>query len=196
MYDKQNKTLITNQKLLQNEGERLLAHTKLLEVLKPFGELLIGGSYAYGTMVDRDIDIHVIHENGKLDRNYRNKVIQALLEIPDIGKLNIVDLVNFSYGKTKKAIGIWLGLVIIFEKSSWNIDIWLFDKENMDKNLSLYSKMMQIDEATRSTILAIKNYCFLNGLKQKGITSVDIYNAVIDEDIKSVKEYLISRNLF
>ena len=82
---------------MQDGGKPFLEYTKLLKVLGQYGELLIGGSCAYGTMVYRDIDLHIIPTDGKLDRRYRNAVIQSLLEMPDIGRLNIIDLVNFSY---------------------------------------------------------------------------------------------------
>ncbi len=97
MNEKNSKELLNNQKRLQDGGKPFLEYTKLLKVLGQYGELLIGGSCAYGTMVDRDIDLHIIPTDGKLDRRYRNAVIQSLLEMSDIGRLNIIDLVNFSY---------------------------------------------------------------------------------------------------
>ena len=82
---------------IQNLGFEAEINELPHEFLRFAKEIRIGGSCAYGTMVDRDIDLHIIPTDGKLDRRYRNAVIQSLLEMPDIGRLNIIDLVNFSY---------------------------------------------------------------------------------------------------
>lgn len=195
MSDDYDKDLFARQKNLQDEGQQFLLHTQLLKVLEKYGDLLIEGSYAYGTMVDRDIDIRVILATGKPDKQYRNEVISSLLEIQDIGRLNIVDMANFVWAKDQKAIGIWLGPRIMFENNMWNVDIWLFDYENGHKNLDIYNKMMKISDDERRTILEIKVHCLDNNQKQKGSTSVDIYRAVLDEGIKTADEYLTSRNL-
>jgi hypothetical protein len=195
MTDGYTKNLFARQKSLQDEGRRLLVHTQLLDVLEKFGDLLIEGSYAYGAMVDRDIDIRVILATGKPDKQYRNKVINSLLEMPDIGRLNIVDMANFFWSDDQKEVGIWLGPRIMFENNMWNVDIWLFDYKNGHKHLDLYNKMMNISNTDRQMILEIKEYCLNNNLKQKGSTSVDIYRAVLDEGVRTADEYLSSRNL-
>lgn len=187
--------IFSTQKSLQDEGHDFLNHTKLLEVLKDYGELLVEGSYAYGTMVDRDIDIRVILADGEPSVEYRNRVVNRILQIPELRKLDMVDMANYFWSKNQKAVGIWLGPQIMFNNELWNVDIWLFDYNNGHKHLDTYNRMMNVSDEDRQIILAIKSYCLENGLKQKGSTSIDIYRAVLEDGIKTSDDYATSRGL-
>ena len=50
--------------------------------------------------------------------------------------------------------------------------------------------MLSITEEQRKIILEIKNQLLKKGLKNKGITSVEIYNAVLDSNITNLSDYL------
>ena len=47
---------------LQKEATAPLKENNIVAILENFGEVIFGGSYVYGTMVDRDIDIAVVVE--------------------------------------------------------------------------------------------------------------------------------------
>lgn len=50
-------------KQIREEANRLLESTKLEALLSQFGEVELGGSYAYDLMVDRDLDFGVAVES-------------------------------------------------------------------------------------------------------------------------------------
>ena len=49
---------------LYQEAAQVLEDTPLERVLSEFGEFALEGSYVYRTMVDRDIDCHVVLKDG------------------------------------------------------------------------------------------------------------------------------------
>lgn len=175
---------------LQIEGKELLDKTKLLEKLKAFGELEIGGSLIYGTMVDRDIDINVIVDRENINTDLRKQVCDILLELDDLDGLALSDRALFP--RDGRPYGIWFGPLIYHNSNKWNIDIWLVTKKEpySHHNQKLAKRMMEITEAQRNIILDIKYNCLVNGRKEKGITSSNIYKAVLDNNIKTYEEYL------
>ncbi len=175
---------------LQNEGNELLDKTKLLEKLKAFGKLEIGGSFIYGTMVDRDIDINVIVNREDINTYLRKQVCDVLLELDSLDGLALSDRALFP--RQGRPYGVWIGPVIYYNSKRWNIDIWLVtqDEPYSHHNQDLAKRMLGITEKQRNIILEIKYKCLINGRKEKGITSSDIYQAVLDKNITNYEDYL------
>jgi hypothetical protein len=185
--------LFKAEQALHNEADDFIATSRIFDLLRPYGELLIEGSYAYHTMIDRDIDIRVIIKDNAPNIVLRNQIIQTILAINNVWKLHMVDHANYHWSDDPRAIGIWIGPQIIHNDHLWNFDIWVFDELNGHKNLEIFNQMKNISEENRASILEIKQYCLENNLKIKGSTSVDIYRAVLDNDISSPQEYLEKR---
>ncbi len=175
---------------LHNEGNELLDKTKLLEKLKAFGELEIGGSFIYGTMVDRDIDINVIVNREAINTDLRKQVCDMLLGLDYLDGLALSDRALFP--KEGRPYGIWFGPLVYFQNSKWNIDIWLVTREDpySHHNQDLAKRMLTISDDQRKIILDIKYNSLVNGQKEKGITSSDIYLAVLDKNITTYDDYL------
>lgn len=55
-----------NDVTLRREGSSLLTTTGIESLLSRFGTIVIGGSYVYKTMVDRDIDISVVMDDQEI----------------------------------------------------------------------------------------------------------------------------------
>jgi hypothetical protein len=79
---------------LQKEGRDLLDRLNLMELLRSFGPVEIGGSFIYGTMVDRDIDIAVIVNKHELNLELRKNFINELLNIKELDGLEMTDRVQ------------------------------------------------------------------------------------------------------
>ncbi|WP_242657956.1 hypothetical protein [Lachnoclostridium phytofermentans] len=77
----------------------------------------------------------------------------------------------------------------------WNVDIWFFDKDTISNAESFcdnVKKQIDSDENKRNAIIQIKK-----GLIEKELysfdkyTSMDVYKAVLQDDILSLDEFLI-----
>lgn len=181
--------IIENQKL-QKEATEVLAEHHIVTVLEEFGEVIFGGSFVYGTMVDRDIDIAVVAENNSINYHTRKKVADRLLTIKNLDGLAMTDRFNFPKKHAPK--GIWFGPLIWHKKRKWNIDIWLVTQNEpySHHNSPLHNKMLNITEEERQIILTIKAECLEKGLKSKGLTSSEVYTAVLDSHITNFEDFL------
>ena len=174
---------------LQQEGKELLDSLKLLSQLETFGELAFGGSYVYGTMVDRDIDIAVIVNKEDLGLELRKKFINMLLDIKELDGMAMTDRVQ--HPKPISPYGIWFGPIINLNGNKWNIDIWLVaqDEPLSHHNQELHKKMLRITDEQRRLILDIKYKVLVAGLKVKG-SSAEIYTLVLNNKIKSYEDFI------
>ncbi|CAN5173694.1 hypothetical protein BH09PAT3_BH09PAT3_5340 [soil metagenome] len=195
MTIKDQERLFANEVVVQNEADSFIEATKILDILRPFGELIIEGSYIYRTMVNRDIDIRVVLPANKAPNEVRNELMGVVLTMDNLKKLRMVDVDEHDAIIKARDPGIWIGAQIVFNTNLWNIDIWLYDAKHGHDHLDIYERMQTIDESERATILAIKEYCAKHQLSKKGTTSVDIYQAVLGESIQTPEDYIASRNL-
>ena len=173
---------------LQKDGKDLLEKSNIINLLKEFGDVTIGGSYVYGTMVDEDIDVDVIVKNGEITFTLRDQVMNALLKIDGLDGIAMSDRFHFP----SKYYGIWFGPKVWHDNKKWNINIWIVygDEPNTYQNNELHQKMLKITEAQRSTMLNIKYQALRAGTKDKGITSSLIYNAVIDKGVSTYADFI------
>ena len=172
---------------LQSEAKRLLQDVKLVEYLQTLGKISFGGSYVYGTMVDRDIDIAVTVPPEAISFDLRSQVAKHLLESKQLEGLALTDRKHFP---KNGPLGIWFGPIFNFENNQWNIDIWFVTKDEPKShhNLGLHKRMLNISEEQRKTILEIKYAALQAGTKEKGVTSALIYEAVLTKNVQSYKE--------
>lgn len=177
-------------KSLQTEGQKLLDDLRLTDELSKYGETVIGGSFTYGTMVDRDIDINVVMPDAQINYALRSAFIDYLSTFKQLEGLAMTDRKHFQ--KEGRPKGIWFGPIFNYNGNRWNIDIWFVTKDepNSHHNLNLHKRMLKITEAQRKTILEIKYTALIAGTKEKGATSAKIYKAVLDNNISSYQEFV------
>jgi len=99
---------------------------------------------------------------------------------------------NEIIGKTPNLpVGFYWGIYATLKFSDvWKIDIWAMDSSQ----IHLYQKELDdlkatIDEEKRRKILAIKNHFYKHPEYRRKFAARDIYNAVITENVKSIKEF-------
>lgn len=175
--------------LLQSEAKELLEQSNLLTQLQKLGKIELGGSYVYGTMVDEDIDLAVIVDSNKINHELIKRVMNILLDINDLDGIAMTD--RFHYPRNQRPEGIWYGPLIWYKNRRWNIDIWLVtqDEPYSHHNLELHKKMLNITDKQRSIMLDIKYAALQAGAKEKGLTSSQIYQAVLDNNITTYKDF-------
>lgn len=175
-------------KKLKAEADRLLAETKLVELLNQFGDVSLGGSYAYNLLVDRDLDFGVIVSS--VTPQSRAKIMSLFASQPWAYSVKITDRVNFKPRSHMGApLGLYLGLTIPFPEERWNVDVWfMVASEPIEDKLA--DLVEQATPEQKAIILTIKYELMKNGEKEKGLTSASIYKAVIRDSVSSTKEFL------
>ena len=182
---------------LRQEGKQLLDSTGLKAILECFGEVSIGGSYAYDLLVDRDIDIDVrLPKNTDLTFDVRAEFAATLLrEVRAMRGIKMADLHHFPAGAKHQIDGIWYGLNVISEQSGerWNIDIWLLlAGSRTEEDTALTERLMNLTTNERETIMRLKQEALRRSMKEKGATSVQIYRAVLERGATSLDEIMQS----
>lgn len=175
----------------KSNAERILETTKLTESLAKIGKVSFEGSFAYDLMLGPDIDIYVITKNLS-----RRKVRNLVVDLIDANQFSMYQFTNYfdqglfnEHHKNRHGFpdGYYLGLGYWLDDQKWKIDIWFTESKN--KNNKYYADLVDkcCDEQKKKTILEIKKYREDNNLK---IDGVRIYNAVLCDGVKSVKEFL------
>ncbi len=173
---------------IKQEANKLLETTKLDFILEQFGEVDLGGSYKYDLMVDRDLDFGVAVKS--VTPELRAKIASTFAVQPWAYGVKMTDRINFEpLSNLGAPRGLYLGLTIPFPKERWNIDVWFIitgtiPEDGMAQVIAIASK----DQ--RDAILQIKYELMQSGQKQKGITSAEVYKAVLRNGITTTKEFL------
>lgn len=186
------KPLININLKLQDQARKLLDETGLINTLGKYGRVHVNGSFIYGTMVDRDIDIAVIVESeSDITTSLRSQLVSDLLLIDSCIGMKLTD--RKLSPKEGRARGVWVSPQ--FEMDGlWQLDIWIVSKDDPNSHIEDYLelKMKTINEEQRHLILEIKSYVLRNNLKQKGVSSVKIYEEVLSGRISSLTDWINS----
>lgn len=184
------KDLLEQQEELQKEARELLEKINLIKFLSRFGGIEIGGSLDSGLMTWRDIDLGVISDDIN-DENYW-EIVKYVYYLEDYyHSLYIQDFRKSVNPASPK--GLYIGLKIKYLDNFWKIDIWYVKpRKKGDENFNDFLKA-NLNGGNKKIILSIKSQVHENPKYRKDFYSVDIYNAVIREnvrDLEGFKEYL------
>jgi hypothetical protein len=174
--------------LISSEANKILHDCGLLKILKKYGNPVPTGSYVLGLMTWRDLDIYL-----ESDEMTADEFFQLGAEIVIRLKPHRMQYLNeFLVKRPNLPLGYYWGIVVVGLVSSedWNIDLWAINSEQ----LRIFQKSVDelktsLTEASRLTILEIKSHYHKHPQYRRGFGSVDIYQAVIKEDVESVKEF-------
>lgn len=165
-----NKDILDFSKKTKTDAVALLNNTNLINILKNYGEVIVGGSFKYDLMWGPDIDITVIcHNTRESSLKALNQVIEAKLA----QKYEYGDFVTFK--RDKRPESYILNLILPFNDRKWEIEIWFFDKESNDqKEVDVLIKT-KLNEKTKLAILKMKEKREKSGLSKHSLSSFDIY---------------------
>lgn len=173
--------------MIRQEADKLLKDTGLGELLEQFGEVDLGGSYSYDLMVDRDLDFGVYVR--AITPELKAHIAATFAEQDWAYGLKMVDRANFeplsNFGAPR---GLYLGLTIPFPAERWNIDVW-FLAERPSEADAITRLIASADQSQRDAILKIKFELLQSGKKEKGVTSAEVYKAVMRDNIKTTAEF-------
>jgi len=173
---------------IKKEAQELLKSTRLENLLEAFGKVELGGSYAYDLMVDRDLDFGVAVS--AITPEIRTKIVSTFTAQSWAYSVNMTDRVNFEplfhLGAPR---GLYIGLTIPFPKERWNIDIWFIVANDLPPD-EMSQLIAKATEEQKATMLEIKYELMKSGRKEKGVTSADVYKAVVEGRVSTTLEFL------
>ncbi len=178
----------TYSKVVKAEADKLLSETELPELLGGFGKVSLGGSYAYDLMVDKDLDFGVLVDS--MTPELRSEIVSTFAKQPWAYSVNMTDRINFEpLSNLSAPRGLFVGLTIPFPKERWNVDIW-FTIGKRESETEVTKLLRHATPEQRAVIINIKYALIKDNKNQKGITSAEVYKAVMNDGIQTAEEFL------
>jgi hypothetical protein len=182
--------LLERQDTLQAEGWRTLDALKLAEALAPIGPMEVIGSLATGLMVWRDIDLHLLAPG--LSPMVAHNAMARYFGHPQIGAIRY----HYDYAAQDPANDpnddrYYYALLYQGEDGhEWKIDIsiWIADPPHVERLLPPYL-IARLNDETRLAILWIKDQWFARPEYRVTVSSVDIYDAVLDHGVRAPNDF-------
>ena len=178
-----NISLLQYERVIREQADTLLFKKGLYKILKKYGNVLLTGSYSLELMYKKDLDISLVSPN---------------LTVKDFYKMGgeISELINphsvyYRNTKVKEINGrpdnaLYFGFIF----DDWKIDLWVVDKERTEGS-EIYSNniLNKLTDEKRILILEIKKEYLDSKEYGKIFSSREVYDAVINKNIKSVKQF-------
>lgn len=177
--------------LIKKEADEILFEKGLFSILSSFGEPRISGSYELDLMTWRDLDIYLEVFNMPETEFFTlgGKICTVLKPVK-------MSFRNELIAKSKGLpYGLYWGIYLGNERAgAWKIDIWAVNTEECNRLLNYCSDIREkLTPAKSLEILDIKSQCWQDPEYRRSYSSIDIYKAVLEKNIttvKSFKEYL------
>ena len=172
---------------LRVEADKLLFEKGLMEILNKYGAVHVHGSYLLKLMTWRDLDIYLESEKFTV-KNYFELGQEIAMAFNPL-KMSYKD--NRAGNFKSEPQGFYWGIKVnIFAQTTWKLDIWAMDKHECLEKLKIYQSLSSaLTLENRNYILTIKDkLCTHPGYRDK-ITSLDIYQAVLFNNVKNINEF-------
>jgi hypothetical protein len=182
--------LLERQVSLQAEAWRTLAALDLAAALAPIGPMEVIGSLATGLMAWRDIDLLVVAPG--LSASVAHEAMARYFGHPRIGAIRY----RYDYAAqnpTNDPNDDRYYYALFYQSDGdheWKIDIsiWIADPPHVER-LPPSSLIGRLNDETRLSILWIKDQWFARPEYRVTISSVDIYDAVLDHGVRTPEEF-------
>ena len=171
----------------EEQAKYILYDCGLLEELSRYGTAHIIGSYRMGMMAWNDLDIDIENENMSLDKLYR--LSQFIIEKFHPVWYEAKEEVN-SENKT-----VWFqGFEAFIRNERWNVDVWFFDKDTIrmaEEYCDGIARQVKKQPEAREQIIRLKRELITRKLYSFGqYTSIDVYDAVLNQRIADIEDFL------
>lgn len=199
--------ILDKSKKIQKEAQDVLKTLDLINLLSSYGKPEVIGSVALELMTWRDIDIEVVVEN--LSHNILAEVVSNLLK-KSFRRLDFAVIDNrVRFGQNSKTPkSLYIGMkyfgddipndqLLGANPNIWKIDIHFLLEQDSQGKQKTNEIRKKLTKDNRKIILEIKDQVAMNPKYRKEVFSVDIYQAVLDENVKNLKgfkEYLKKSN--
>jgi len=171
---------------LRRKGDRLLASTWLLRVLKRHGRIREMGSYSARLMMHGNIDIHILQERPYTKAQIL-RIFGNLFRKTSFTRFFVGDWYNTGI-HAEFPNGCYIGLKVTLYGVSWKIDLWFLSENEQAKSEvnKLNITDVKLTDAQREAILEFKKYRNDNGLS---MSSQKIYEYVINDGITGLARF-------
>ena len=159
----------------------ILDELQLIQKWRTVGNCFLVGATAYDLIVSPDIDMETFCEEPNPD-----KIMMELAVLTN--NKNVLELKYKNYMETDFK-GYYFKIIYLFHKEEWNIDMWLFSTKRsgaLSRELVPFMEKA-LTETTRKAILEIKEALLALNIIY---SSIFIYQAVLDDGISNVDEFL------
>lgn len=171
----------------KEQADHILYQCGLLKELKKYGCPHIIGSYRMDMMAWNDLDIDVENDKMSLDKlhNLSDYIIKTFRPVWYEAKEE----------RTNENKTVWFhGFETLLDGQLWNIDIWFFDKDTIEKAeqyCDLITRQVSDMPDLKQSITDIKQELIARRLYSfEQYTSMDVYNAVLNQQIKNIDDFL------
>lgn len=167
-------------------ADKLLYDFGLLNELNYYGTPYIVGSYSMDLMAWNDLDIYVSNGSMSTEKLYElnSFILNTFHPVWYEAKKDVID------GKT-----VWFhGFETELLGKLCNIDIWFFDNDTITKTLDFSKNIKQkliFNPELKKIVVNIKQSLIAN--EQYGydkFSSMDVYTAVFEDNVRSYKEFV------
>ncbi|ERJ12130.1 hypothetical protein [Haloplasma contractile] len=173
-----------NEKLKQ-EADTFLYDMGLKKMLSCFGDVQITGSYALDLMVWRDLDIFV-----DISKVSQRDIYQFANEIFEQFKPIWFETKNTFEEETGCPKGYFVGFETLLNNQLWNFDIWFTNIAHIEENENYINDIRDLmTEPAREIIIDIKAKVHKHPQYGTEFFSIDVYQSVINEEIKTLNEF-------
>lgn len=173
---------------IKENADRILYDLGLFHELKKYGTPHVIGSYSMNVMAWNDLDIDVTNDNMSVEKLYQltSTILKKYTPIWYEAKQEITD-----DGKT-----VWFhGFETMILGELWNVDIWFFDEETIQKAEEFCNNVkmkLNCDSCKNDAVVQMKKDLITQGLYSfDKYTSMDVYKAVLEDEIMSAEEFLL-----
>jgi len=171
---------------LETEAQLIFEDLNLDSFFKEYGQVQPVGSMTYGLMTWEDIDIDLITEDIPSDELFW-KIAKFLLKNKHTRLLMLADN-RTGLRESNRPKSMYFGLKYEDDDNvEWKIDIRLIQRKEVK---TLPGWMRSIDNDKRTTIIQIKDRLKDDPRYHRTISSVDVYDAVINHKISSYDLFL------
>ena len=171
---------------LRREADEFLLSSGLGPLISAAGYTPVG-SYTMRTMVWRDLDFERATDNPDWREHWEWG--QALAEVEGVYRLSCIDAYRDPHFMD---FGLYWGVRASTSSGIvWKLDLWTARQEEFASGLDQRARWMELlTDENRLAILAIKEATRMSGEYGKAFTSVHVYEAVLDQGIRNVDEFL------
>lgn len=172
-----------NNQQLNAEADLLVQKCGLPDLLAAYPKWFIGGSYNYGLMCWRDLDVYVFDPKHDLRKCFDvgYEVTQRLSAKKSRFTNNVGSELN----------GFYWGIKLGDERQgAWKIDLWFLDEPGFVNHKTYCADLSaRLTPETRSAILEVKEAYWQRREYRDTITSDMIYRAVLNKGVRTVSEF-------
>ena len=181
--------LLQRQNMLQQEAQAVVEELDIVVMLSNVGTVRVLGSSVLGLMTWRDIDIAV--SSPGLTSKQAYEAVQPLLTHPRVKHVRYNNE-SGSYNPTGLPHDERYFFMVYYDRrveSDWKIDISFWLAPGMHPEPIYEAVKQQLTLETRLAILRIKDVWYKLPFYRQEVSSVDIYDAVLQHGVRTLDEF-------